>query len=98
LNGRRGITGDTALRLPDFFGTSAEFWLNLQGLYDVRLTQQKVGDTLNCLPTLKMRNACTLDAGKMEPVSSAASSANNTACSAYAGRMSSERIWIASAH
>lgn len=32
LNGRRGITGDTALRLSHFFGTSAEFWLNLQSL------------------------------------------------------------------
>jgi addiction module HigA family antidote len=31
LNGRRGITGDTALRLAHFVGTSAEFWLNLQG-------------------------------------------------------------------
>jgi len=30
LNGRRSITGDTALRLAHFFGTSAEFWLNLQ--------------------------------------------------------------------
>jgi addiction module HigA family antidote len=30
LNGRRGITGDTALRLPHFFGTSAEFWLNFK--------------------------------------------------------------------
>jgi antitoxin HigA-1 len=32
LNGQRSITGDTALRLAHFFGTSAEFWLNLQSL------------------------------------------------------------------
>ena len=32
LNGRRDITADTALRLAHFFGTSAEFWINLQGL------------------------------------------------------------------
>jgi addiction module HigA family antidote len=32
LNGARGITGDTALRLAHFFGTSAQFWLNLQAL------------------------------------------------------------------
>jgi antitoxin HigA-1 len=32
LNGQRAITGDTALRLGHFFGTSAEFWLNLQSL------------------------------------------------------------------
>src|SRR6202030_1326433 len=41
VNGQRSITGDTALRLPHFFGTSAEFWLNLQSLYDLRLAQQK---------------------------------------------------------
>jgi addiction module HigA family antidote len=36
LNGERSITGDTALRLGHFFGTSAEFWLNLQSLYELR--------------------------------------------------------------
>jgi addiction module HigA family antidote len=35
LNGRRSFTGDTALRLGHFFGTSPEFWLNLQSLYDL---------------------------------------------------------------
>ena len=44
LNGTRAITGDTALRLAHFFGTSARFWLNLQSLYDLRLTQEKVGE------------------------------------------------------
>jgi addiction module HigA family antidote len=39
LNGQRAITGDTALRLAHFFGTSAEFWLNLQNLYALRLAQ-----------------------------------------------------------
>ena len=38
LNGQRGITGDTALRLAHFFGTSATFWLNLQSLYDLRIS------------------------------------------------------------
>ena len=36
LNGTRSVTGDTALRLGHFFGTSAQFWLNLQRLYDLR--------------------------------------------------------------
>src|SRR5437773_9262378 len=40
LNGQRAITGDTALRLAHFFGTSAEFWLNLQGLYELRLAEK----------------------------------------------------------
>jgi len=53
LNGRRAITGDTALRLAHFFGTSAQFWLNLQSLYDVRLAQQKAGKSIKALPRLK---------------------------------------------
>src|SRR5271157_1800288 len=53
LNGRRGITGDTALRLAHFFGTTAEFWLNLQSLYEIRLAEQKSGKSIKALPTLK---------------------------------------------
>jgi addiction module HigA family antidote len=53
LNRRRAITGDTALRLAHFFGMSAEFWLNLQSLYDLRLAQQKLGKSIKALPTLK---------------------------------------------
>lgn len=56
LNGTRAITGDTALRLAHFFGTSAEFWLNLQSLYDLRLAQKKVGNSLKTLPKLKRRD------------------------------------------
>ena len=55
LNGTRAITGDTALRLAHFFGTSAQFWLNLQSLYDLRLAQEKVGKSIKALPTLKRR-------------------------------------------
>ena len=43
VNGQRAITGDTALRLGHFFGTSPEFWLNLQGLYELRLAEQRGG-------------------------------------------------------
>ncbi len=53
LNGRRSITGDTALRLGHFFGTSAEFWLNLQSLYEIRLAQEKSGRAIKALPTIK---------------------------------------------
>ena len=55
LNGTRAITGDTALRLAHFFGMSAEFWLNLQSLYDLRLAQQKAGKSIKALPILKRR-------------------------------------------
>jgi addiction module HigA family antidote len=53
LNGTRSITGDTALRLAHFFGTSAQFWLNLQSLYELRLAQQKAGKSIKGLPKLK---------------------------------------------
>jgi antitoxin HigA-1 len=53
LNGRRAITGDTALRLAHFFGTSPEFWLNLQSLYELRLADQKAGKTIKALPTIR---------------------------------------------
>ena len=53
LNGTRAITGDTALRLAHFFGMSAQFWLNLQSLYDLRLAQEKAGKSIKGLPRLK---------------------------------------------
>ena len=53
INGQCAITGDTALRLAHFFGTSPEFWLNLQNLYELRLAQKKAGKTIKGLPTLK---------------------------------------------
>ena len=53
LNGKRAITGDTALRLAHFFGTSAEFWLNLQSIYDLRIAESKVGKLIKALPKLR---------------------------------------------
>jgi addiction module HigA family antidote len=53
LNGRRAITGDTALRLAHFLGTTAEFWLNLQSLFEIRVAQKKAGKSIKELPTLK---------------------------------------------
>jgi len=49
------VTGDTALRLAHFFGTSAQFWLHLQNLYDLRLAQKKAGKSVKALPRLKRR-------------------------------------------
>ena len=57
LNGRRAITGDTALRLAHFLDTSAEFWLNLQKLYELRIAEKKIGEDIRALPTLKNREA-----------------------------------------
>ena len=55
LNGTRAITGDTALRLAHFFGTTARFWLNLQSLYELRLAEEKAGKSIKDLPRLKRR-------------------------------------------
>jgi len=60
LNGRRAITGDTALRLAHFFGTAAEFWLNLQSLYEIRMAEQKLGKSIRALPTLKQVGAASV--------------------------------------
>jgi addiction module HigA family antidote len=53
LNGQRAVTGDTALRLAHFFGTTPQFWLNLQSLYELRAAQQKAGKAIKSLPKLK---------------------------------------------
>ena len=53
LNGQRSITGDTALRLGHFFGTSAQFWLNLKVLYELRCAHQRNGLSITRLPTLE---------------------------------------------
>jgi len=44
---KRGITADTALRLARYFGTTPEFWLNLQQAHDLSLAQQTVGDAIS---------------------------------------------------
>jgi len=52
LNGQRSITADTALRLARFFGTSPEFWLNLQSQYDLRQAEERAGEAIRALPTI----------------------------------------------
>ena len=42
VNGRRRITADTALRLGLYFGNSAEFWMNLQSHYDLKLARREI--------------------------------------------------------
>jgi antitoxin HigA-1 len=53
LKGERDITADTAVRLGHFFGTSAQFWMNLQSIYDLRLAQDRNGLAIKALPTLR---------------------------------------------
>jgi addiction module HigA family antidote len=49
IHGRRSITGDTALRLGQWFGSSARFWLNLQGAYDIRTAEKRAGQEIKQL-------------------------------------------------
>jgi antitoxin HigA-1 len=46
LNGKRGISPDTALRLGRFFGNSARFWLNLQTSYELALAERELGEQI----------------------------------------------------
>lgn len=50
IQGKRAITGDTALRLGHWIGTSAAFWMNLQGLHDLRVAEESLGDEVAGLP------------------------------------------------
>lgn len=50
INGQRGITADTALRLGHWFGTSPQFWMNLQQQYELRLAENEVGAQVALLP------------------------------------------------
>ena len=43
LNGKRGISAETALRLAMYFGNSAHFWINLQSRYDLATVEKKIG-------------------------------------------------------
>jgi addiction module HigA family antidote len=51
IQAKRSITGDTALRLGHWFKTSAQFWLNLQTAYDLRVAAAEAGNAIDKLPT-----------------------------------------------
>ena len=47
VHGKRSVTADTALRLAKYFGTTAQFWLNLQDHFDLQVQMDKIGDRLD---------------------------------------------------
>ena len=51
IAGKRGITGDTALRCGHWFGTDPQFWLNLQAQWDLVQAEQETGKAIRHLPT-----------------------------------------------
>ena len=50
VNGKRAITGDSALRLAHWFGDAPEFWMNLQARYDIEVAAELAGREINDLP------------------------------------------------
>ena len=52
-HGKRGITADTALRLGKLFGTTAQFWLNLQTLYDLDLAEDRAAEQIDAIVPLQ---------------------------------------------
>ena len=51
INGKRSITGDTALRFGHWFGVEPQFWLNLQAHFDLVCADKETGDAIRLLPT-----------------------------------------------
>lgn len=51
LAGKRSITADTALRLGRYFGTSPDFWMNLQKTYDLDLARRELGSAIEAIPS-----------------------------------------------
>jgi addiction module HigA family antidote len=50
LSGKRNVTADTALRLAQYFGMSADFWMNLQSAYELDLARQQSGKAIRRIP------------------------------------------------
>lgn len=65
VNGKRGITADTALRLERYFGVEAQFWLNLQSEYDLRMIKRKIGNDIEqrIIPVKKLESQLDSGAG-----------------------------------
>ncbi|WP_169251959.1 HigA family addiction module antitoxin [Brevibacterium sp. 'Marine'] len=54
VHGKRGITADTAIRLARFFGTSEEFWMNLQSHYELRIERRVLRDQIATITPLEV--------------------------------------------
>ena len=57
VSGKRNMTADTALRLSRYFGTSADFWMNLQSAYELDLARQEHGKEIQRIPRRSDRPA-----------------------------------------
>jgi antitoxin HigA-1 len=64
IHGQRGITADTALRLAHWFGTTPQFWMNLQQLYELRRAENDVGARIAALPRRRPSRPVSRKLGK----------------------------------
>src|SRR4030067_1024581 len=53
IRGRRSVTAETAVKLGKFFGVAAEFWMNLQSLYDIEEAQKQYSKEIKSIHTIK---------------------------------------------
>lgn len=53
VHGIRGISADTALRLAHYFGTTPQFWMNLQARFDLQVEEDRIGSKIRRLKALK---------------------------------------------
>lgn len=54
MHGKRGMSEDTAIRLASYFGTSEEFWMNLQSNYELRLERRALRDMVAAITPLHL--------------------------------------------
>jgi len=54
VHGKRSVTADTALRLSKYFGTTAQFWLNLQSQYDLDVAEDRVSEQIEAITPLRV--------------------------------------------
>lgn len=59
INGKRSITGDTALRLAHWFKTAPDYWLGLQATFDLHVAERAAGSAIQSLPTRSDRQPGT---------------------------------------
>jgi addiction module HigA family antidote len=57
VNGKRGVTPSTSLRLAKFFGVSADYWMNLQVRWDLHIVRKKEQEILEKIEPIKVQPA-----------------------------------------
>jgi addiction module HigA family antidote len=57
IAGKRNVTADTALRLGRYFGTSADFWMNLQKTFELDLARRELGPVIEAIPSRERAHA-----------------------------------------